>query len=377
MRIAVNARFLLKDRLEGLGRFSHEVLQRMVKNHPEHEFIFFFDRPFAQEFIYGPNVIPVSVFPPARHPYLYYIWFEWSLPRQFRKWQPDVFFSPDGFLSLSTDIPQVPVIHDLAFEHYPEYVSKTGASYYKKYFPQFATKASRIATVSTYSKNDIHKTYGIKKENIDVVFNGASSNFQPIDADQLTVFRQEKMEGKPWLVYVGSLHPRKNIHRLLKAFDQFKLHDKQEYQLVIVGRKAWQTDELEEVYTQMKYQEDVHFTGRISDDKMLPYLCGARAMTYAPIFEGFGLPLLEAFQCGTPAITSNSSSLPEVAGDAALCVDPLSVHELAQAMQKICTDDTLHADLKTKALKRAKAFSWDATAEKVWQCLEKSIFDRA
>lgn len=377
MRIAVNARFLLKDRLEGLGRFSHEVLQRVVKNHPEHEFIFFFDRPFAQEFVYAENVIPVAVFPPARHPYLYYIWFEWSLPRQFKKWKPDVFFSPDGFLSLSTEIPQVPVIHDLAFEHYPEYVSKTGAAYYKKYFPQFAKKAKRIATVSSYSKGDIHRTYGIKNENIDVVFNGASANFHPMDEGKLAAFKKAKMHDKPWFVYVGSLHPRKNIHRLLKAFDQFKLHDKEAYQLVIVGRKAWQTEELEEVFTNMKFQQDVLFTDRISDEEMLPYLCGARAMTYAPIFEGFGLPLLEAFQCGTPAITSNSSSLPEVAGNAALCVDPMSVHELAQAMQKISSDDALHADLKTKALERAKAFSWDDTADKVWQCLEKSIFDCA
>jgi len=377
MRIAVNARFLLKDRLEGLGRFSHEVLQRMVRNHPEHEFVFFFDRAYAPGFVYAENVIPVSVFPPARHPYLYYIWFEWSLPRQFRKWKPDVFFSPDGFLSLSTEIPQVPVIHDLAFEHYPEYVSKTGATYYKKYFPQFAKKAKRIATVSSFSKSDIHQTYGIANELIDIVYNGASSHFHPLEEAQLAAFRKESMQDKPWFVYVGSLHPRKNIHRLLKAFDQFKLHDSNDYQLVIVGRKAWQTEELEDVYTNMKYKDSVHFTGRISDAEMLPYLCGARAMTYAPLFEGFGLPLLEAFQCGTPAITSDISSLPEVAGDAALCIDPLSVPDMANAMLKLSMDDALYADLKAKALLRAKAFSWDDTAEKMWQCLEKSIFDRA
>ena len=377
MRIAVNARFLLKDRLEGLGRFSHEVLQRLVKDHPEHQFIFFFDRPYSEEFVYADNVIPVSVFPPARHPYLYYLWFEWSLPRQFKKWKPDLFFSPDGFLSLKAEIPQVPVIHDLAFEHYPEYVSKTGAAYYRKYFPQFAKKAIRIATVSSYSKEDIQKTYGIKPELIDVVYNGASEGFHPLSDEKLANFRKEKMQNHPWFVYVGSLHPRKNIHRLLKAFDQFKVEDSENYQLVIVGRKAWQTEELEEVYSNMTYKDSVIFTGRISDEEMLPYLCGARALSYIPIFEGFGLPLLEAFQCGTPAITSNGSSLPEVAGDAAICVDPMSARDIAQAMLQIAKDDSLHERLKKNALKRAQAFSWGSTAERVWQCLEKSIFDRA
>lgn len=377
MRIAVNARFLLKDRLEGLGRFSDEVLKRLVKNHPEHEFIFFFDRKWDPSFIYADNVKPVSVFPQARHPYLYYIWFEWSLPAQFKKWKPDIFFSPDGFLSLKTDIPQVPVIHDLAFEHYPKYVSKTGATYYKKYFPQFAIKAARIATVSEFSKQDIHNCYGIAKQKMDVVYNGVNHSFRPISQDRIGHFRSGKMEGKPWFVYVGSLHPRKNISRMLEAFDNFKKTDQQGYKLVIIGRKAWQTEGLEESYQAMAFKDDVLFTGRISDEEMMPYLSGARSLVYVPVFEGFGLPVLEAFQCGIPAVTSNVSSLPEVAGDAALCVDPFSVEAISSALKRMATDEALHENLCIEAENRAKAFSWDQTAKKVWQCLEKAIFDRA
>ncbi|MDX5320184.1 MAG: glycosyltransferase, partial [Bacteroidota bacterium] len=244
MRIAVNARFLLKDRLEGLGRFSDEVIKRLVQMRKEDEFVLFFDRAYDPQFVYGDNVIPVSVPPQARHPYLYPIWFNYSLPWQFKKFQPGLFFSPDGFLSLRTEIPQLPVIHDLAFEHYPEYVSKTGARYYKKNFPLFAHKAARIATVSEFSKEDIHTCYGINPDQIDVVYNGASSLFSRLDEESLANFKQEKMQGRPWFVYVGALHPRKNIGRLLEAFDAFKHNDNQGYRLVIIGRKAWQTEEL-------------------------------------------------------------------------------------------------------------------------------------
>lgn len=377
MRIAVNARFLLKDRLEGLGRFSDEVLKRITRSHPEHEFIFFFDRDYDPSFIYAPNVIPVKVFPPARHPFLYYIWFEWRLPALFRKWKVDAFLSPDGFLSLSSSVPQVPVIHDLAFEHYPGYVSKTGAAYYKKYFPRFAKKALRIATVSEFSKKDIQDCYGIPAEKIDVVYNGASPVFKEMDPEKIKAFRESRFEGKPWFVYVGSLHPRKNIGRLLQAFDAFKRQDKLQYQMVIIGRKAWQTREMEAVFESLAHKNEVHFTGRISDEELLPYLCGARALTYIPVFEGFGLPLLEGFCCALPAITSNVSSLPEVAGEAAICIDPLSINAIAGAMSRMSTDDPLYMDLQNKARQRALDFSWDLTANKLWQCLEKGIFDRA
>lgn len=377
MRIAVNARFLLKDRLEGLGRFSDEVLKRITLAHPEHEFIFFFDRKYDPSFLYAPNVIPVNVLPPARHPFLYYIWFEWRLPALFRKWKVDAFLSPDGFLSLSASIPQVPVIHDLAFEHYPEYVSKTGAAYYKKYFPRFAKKAARIATVSEFSKMDIKDCYGINPDKIDVVYNGASAVFKEMASEKIKQFRESQFSGKPWFVYVGSLHPRKNIGRLLQAFDAFKEQDKLQYQLVVIGRKAWQTREMEDIYESMLHKDDVHFTGRISDEALLPYLCGARALTYIPVFEGFGLPLLEGFCCALPAITSNVSSLPEVAGEAALCVNPLSIEAIADAMYQLSTDESLYQDLQNQARKRALDFSWDLTANKLWQCLEKSIFDRA
>src|SRR3954471_1708357 len=158
MLIAVNTRLLLKDKLEGIGWFTYESLKRITKSHPEHQFLFLFDRPFAEEFIFSDNVSPIVVGPQARHPFLWYWWFEQSLPKILHKQEPDLFLSPDGFLPLSYSSPAgikkckfLPVIHDLYFEHYPQEIPFLASKFFKRYFQQYVKKANRIATVSEYS----------------------------------------------------------------------------------------------------------------------------------------------------------------------------------------------------------------------------------
>jgi hypothetical protein len=161
LKIAVNTRLLLHNKLEGIGWFTYEIFKRMAENHPEHTFYFLFDRAYHPSFVFSKNVIPVVVSPQARHPLLYKIWFDISLKRALKKIKPDVFISPDGYLSLTTDVPQINVIHDLNFEHYPNAMPAPSLKYYKKYFPLFAKKAKHIVTVSEYSKQDIVTTYTI------------------------------------------------------------------------------------------------------------------------------------------------------------------------------------------------------------------------
>ncbi|MFN5922039.1 MAG: glycosyltransferase, partial [Bacteroidota bacterium] len=159
MRVAVNTRFLLAGKLEGIGRFTHEILSRMVKNHPEVEFLFIFDRAYDPAFIYEPNVKPVVISPPARHPFLYIAWFEWAVARILKKYKPDIFLSTDGYCTLTTDIPTTLVMHDIAFEHIPDAMNRIGMWYHKKYMPLFARKATRIAAVSEFTKSDLQRTY--------------------------------------------------------------------------------------------------------------------------------------------------------------------------------------------------------------------------
>src|SRR6218665_2161300 len=182
MRIGINTRFLLNKRMEGFGWYTYEVTKRLVENHPEHEFVLFFDRPFDPKFVFGPNATPVVLFPQAHHPILFVWWFNWSITKALKKYKCDVFFSPDGYLSLRTSVPQIPVIHDLNFEYHPEDLQRKHRNYYRKYFPKFAKKAKHILTVSEYSKQDIVKLYGIPSDKITVAWNGAADDFKPFQA---------------------------------------------------------------------------------------------------------------------------------------------------------------------------------------------------
>jgi hypothetical protein len=177
MRIAVNTRFLLKNSLEGYGYFIHETFRRITASHPEHQFIFIFDRPYDPGFVYGPNVTAIVTGPPARHPLLWKYWYDIKIPAILKKYKADVFVSPDGFCSLRTSVPQCLVIHDLAFLHHPSFIKRSHLRYYKRNIPKFLSKAASIATVSEFSRQDIIDQYKIEKENIDIV-SSAAKNIQ-------------------------------------------------------------------------------------------------------------------------------------------------------------------------------------------------------
>ena len=174
MKIAVNTRLLLKDKLEGIGWVACECLSRIVKAHPDDEFYFLFDRKPDPKFIFAENVKPVVLFPQARHPFLYIIYFEISVRRTLRKIKPDVFVSTDAYLSLGSKTPQIAVFHDINFEHFPQDFPKLALWHYKKFFPKFARKAKKIITVSEFSKQDIIDNYKVEPEKIEVVYNGAN-----------------------------------------------------------------------------------------------------------------------------------------------------------------------------------------------------------
>lgn len=372
VRIAVNTRLLLKGKLEGLGRFTDETLKRIVQQHPEHQFDFLFDRPFDESFVYGENVNPIVVNPPARHPVLWHIWFEMSLPTVLKKHNPDLFLSPDGFLSLNVDVVSLPVIHDLNFVQNPQDLAKSHSWFYNRYFPKYAKKAKRIATVSEFSKHDISKQYGIPTDAIDVVYNGVSERFRPVDDPRKEETRKRWTEGKPYFIFVGSIHQRKNIERMLKAYDHFRDSSADEFRFVFAGNRKWWTDSMQQTLNSMQHQREVIFTGRISDEDLNDLVGSALASIYVSTFEGFGIPIIEAFQSQVPVITSNATSMPEIAADAALVVDPYSEHDIAEAMKQLANSETLRDQLVEKGMKRAKSFTWQRTADLLWQSIQKA-----
>ncbi len=373
MEIVVNTRLLLKNRLEGIGWFSYETLKRITVNHPEHHFVFLFDRDFDEDFIFSDNITPLILSPQARHPLLFYWWFEYSVAHFLNKYKPDLFLSPDGYLSLKGKCKQLAVIHDINFEHNPADLSWIVRKYYTHFFPLFAKKATRIVTVSEFSKNDIAQQYQLNPALIDVVYNGCNELYIPLSKEEKIRTKQQFSKNCDYFLFVGALQPRKNISRLLKAFDAFKTTLPNDVKMVIVGEKYRWTSAIKKTYLTMKFKEEVIFTGHLSPIDLKNAIGAAIAMTYVPYFEGFGIPILEAMNCDTPVITSNITSMPEVAKDAALLVDPFSVSSIADAMIKIYEDKNLRNSLIEKGRKRKGDFSWDKTAEALWNSIEKTV----
>lgn len=370
MRIGVNARFLLKNKMEGFGWYTYETMLRITQQHPEHDFIFFFDRPYDKKFIFSDNITPIVVNPPARHPILQILWFDYAIPKALKKHKCDVFVSTDGYLSLKTDLPQLTVMHDLNFEHNPKDLPKNALKFLKKRFPLFAKKANRLCTVSHYSKADIVKTYGVPEGKIDVTHNGVSPVFKVIDQSEKQAIRDRYTGGKPFVVFVGAIHKRKNVQRLIEAFKNLRTEHKIPYQLLIVGEPMWDSQAIE-VEDEMKAY--IRFTGHVSLELLADIVGSATCMAFVSYFEGFGIPLVEAMQSGVPVLAGNKTSLPEIGGDAVLYCDPYSVESIQNQLHLLLNDEMLRESLIEKGLVRAKKFSWDYTARDLWKAVEKIL----
>ncbi|MBX2875180.1 MAG: glycosyltransferase family 4 protein [Saprospiraceae bacterium] len=366
MRIAINTRFLLSNNLEGIGWFTWEVAKELVANHPEHHFVFLFDRPFNPIFIPGGNVEGVIVQPPARHAVLWWWWFEMALPSVLKRYKIDVFLSPDSYCSLRSKVPTVMVCHDIAFCHYPEQVPFHGRVFYKHYVPKYLQRAERIISVSEFTKQDIIQQYQTPAEKIAVACNGVRAVFHVVDETEKQKVKQQYSEGQDYFFYLGSVHPRKNVARLVQAFDRFKTAHPSQVKLLIGGRLAWQTTAIEEALASAQHRADIHLLGYLEDAQLARILGAAMALTYPSLFEGFGVPLLEAMHAEVPILTSNSSSLPEVAGDAAILVDPTDINALAQGMQRLFASSTTRNNLIDKGRVQREKFSWSKAAAVVW-----------
>lgn len=369
VKLAVNTRLLLSHRMEGIPRFIHETVSRMVKAHPEIEFHFLFDRPYDPEFIYADNVRAKVLFPQSRHPILWYWWFELSVKRYLDKHKIDVFYSADMYLSLRSKVPSLYVSHDLNYIHFPRGLRKIDYWYLNYFFPKYHKRADHIIAVSEFTKSDIIKQFHIDPDKISVAYNDVPAGFRKFSDHEIKQARIKYAENKPYFFYVGSLHPRKNVSRLLQAFDKFKSDYGTSHKLLIYGRRAFKTGDIFHVYKNMNHSSSVQFLDNSygSVQKVLP---GADALCYVSLFEGFGIPILEAFHSGVPVISSMASSMPEVAGDAALLIDPVNIDAIASAMFEVLKKDTRHK-LLVRAENQMKRFSWERSADIIWHQIKQ------
>lgn len=373
MTIAINCWILRNKKLDGIGYFTVNTVANLIKQHPEVQFQILCDKKFTEDYFDFPNVTKHKIFPALRHPVLYVIYMELVLPFFLWKHKPDLMVSMDSFLSLISGCKQIPIIYDINFEHKPEDIALKNRIYYRFFTKRFARKAKRIATISEYSKKDIADFYKIDAELIDNVSCGINSNFSPLSKEEVIVVREKWSDGKPYFFFVGSMHPRKNIKRLIDGFNLFKERSQSDFKLVLSGSLLWQKTDIEDSYINSHYKDDIIFTGRLSDEDLQKVLGAAYALSFVPIFEGFGLPIVEAFQSGVPVICSNVTSMPEVAGDAALMVDPFNIESIAEGMSNLANNEHFRNELIDKGHLQKKLFSWSRTAELLWDCIDKAV----
>jgi len=373
MTIVVNARFLLDDYLEGYGHFLKETLQRIVKSRPEHRFIFVFDRKYDPHFLFGENVQAVVIGPPARHPLLWKWWYDQQVPSLLKKFRADVFLSGDGFCSLRTNIPQCLVIHDLAFLHFPEFIKRSHLRYYKKNTGKFLQKAKRIVTVSEFSKKDLIDNYTIDPGKIDVIYNAARDSFHTISDQEKKQVKEKYTTGREFFLYAGSIHPRKNLVSLLKAFSMFKKRMGSNFKLVLAGRTAWKSGPFLQSLNSYKYRSDLVLTGYLEENEFSNMMGAAYALVYPSLFEGFGMPVLEAMRAAVPVITSEGTAMEEVAKGAALLADPSDHNDIAEKMMILYKDESLRNQLIEKGKQVYPMYSWDRSADLLWNAVLKAI----
>jgi glycosyltransferase involved in cell wall biosynthesis len=272
-------------------------------------------------------------------------------------------------------VPVVVTIHDLAFERMPETFTRRGSFQLKLTVRRTAKKAARIATVSEYSRQDLLDIYKLPPEKVVVTYNGVESSFTPRPSvpNEAEGVRRRFGVSRDFLLAVGSLQPRKNLVRLIRAYARLR-SEREDFrsQLVIVGRKLWLASEIFDEVKRQRWADDVILTGYVADEDLPALYRAARAFVYPSLFEGFGLPPLEAMACGTPVVTSDVSSLPEITGDAALLIDPNDERALANALIEVVNNDRLRAELREKGIAQAKKFTWRDAAEKTLRLYQEA-----
>lgn len=371
MHIALNARHMMKDRLEGIGTVTHEIMNRIVRQHPGDRFEYYFDRKFDPAFIHSPAVRGHAFFPPARLPFLIRYWMDYPVRKHIHQSGAEVLFSPDGFVPLNLRIPKVTMVHDIGFLRNPFHVTPWIRAFYEKWMPRYLEQTDHIITVSDFSKSELVAGYHLPPEKISVVYNGVSNHFHPLTEKEKQEVRDQVLDGKPFFLYLGAIHPRKNILTLIRAFEQYKSEYHSPHQLMIAGRPSWYTKEIYKAEEASKWKDEIHLPGFVETEMAVKLMASATALIYPSRYEGFGLPVIEAMASGTPVICSEIASLPEVAGEAALFFDPGNVEELASHLHLITTDDAYRYALVQRGFERIKMFSWDNAADAVYDVLKR------
>jgi glycosyltransferase involved in cell wall biosynthesis len=375
MLIGVDASRAARALRTGTEAYSLHLIRSLIETGNDHRFRLYTPVPLslsledevARVCPSGGHVNPcyeVRVIPFPR------LWTQLRLAWEVRRHAPDVLFVPAHVMPLVCLVPSVVTVHDLGYLLYPESHRPLDRWYLDWTTRRHARLAACVIADSQATRADLIRHCRANPDRVVVVYPGLDESLTRVDAPEVIAAAKTRYGiGGDYLLYLGTLQPRKNLVRLVEAFARLKPLTAG-LRLVLAGKKGWLYDDLFARVEALGLEDCVLFTGYVTDDDKASLLSGARALVYPSLYEGFGFPVLEAMACGTPVLTSNVSSLPEVAGDAALLVDPLDVDVIAEGMSRLITDDELWVTLVEKGYAQVRKFSWANAARKVLQVLE-------
>ena len=365
MRIGINGHLLSFEetyRQAGVSRYIEALLRELPRVAPHDELVVFTGPDAARdERAFDPKIEWRHSGLPTGKPLVRVVWEQTMGPLATRRARVDVMHFPVNVVSLPPGAPQVVTVHDLAFHHFPEQYPAAKQRYLRLMTRLSVSRARRVIAVSEATRQDIIRLYGLPAERIVTVPNGIGSEMQPLPPDEVAEFRREQGLPEDFLLFLGTLQPRKNLETLLRAYAT--ITNDVDWPLIVAGGTGWQYDRIFQLVRQLELVERVRFVGYVAGTQLPLWYNAATLFVYPSLYEGFGLPVLEAMACGTPVIAANTSSLPEVAGDAGLLVDPRSVRGLASTMLMVARDGELRQQLGQRGRERAREFSWTRTAE--------------
>ncbi len=380
MHIAINAQLLSFSqnyRSGGISRYIRHLLIELAKQPGKHEYTVF---------VNGQDVVERLA---AQHPQITYIPVSWSesrpiarvtweqltLPSIIRQRHIDVLHSPANVLPerLPRSCAGVVTLHDLAFMRFPNILKRSKRLYHRTFTIRSLQHATMVITDSDSTKQDAIELVGVPAERIQTVYLAVDPRFSnEIKAEELEAFRQKQALTKGFLLYLGTLEPRKNITTIIEAYAQLRQKYAIEEKLVLAGGKGWFYDAIFEKVQKLGLESEVMFPGYVADSEQALWYSAASAFVYPSLYEGFGLPVAEALSCGTPVVTSNVSSLPEAGADIALCVDPQNVEAMAEALYKALTDVAYRQKCRTMAPAVAQRFSPQRMVEQIIAIYEQA-----
>ncbi len=365
MRVGINGQLLSfrEDyRQAGVSRYIDALLRYLPKCAPDDEFVVFtgaHDLDLRNR--YDPGIEWIVSTWQSRRPEARIVWEQTAGQILGKRHRLDLLHSPVNVAPLAARIPQVVTVHDLAFEHFPEQYPRSKARYLQAMTRKSVNRANRIIAVSNATKHDLISLYGAAPHKVTVISNGVSDDMFPRSREATTVLRRRHNLPENFFLFVGTLQPRKNLEGLLQALAL--LPSDLDWPLVVIGGSGWMDDPIHRTVRRSGISERVRFIGYVPGED-LPYWYSAAAILVMPSFyEGFGLPVLEAMACGTPTIVANTPALTEVAGSAALRIEPTQPRSIAREMLRLASDPALQQELTTTGLARAHTYSWRRTAE--------------